>query len=178
MIYFFTPYSQTKEFGVACNNHCRLVPNDEDWICIMDGDCMFLTPDFGTVMQQYIDKYPETGLFTCLTNRVGTDSQMWPGMFEEKDILEHRKVAMELRDKKHLEVKELGKFISGYLMLFKKSTWLKVGGFVTKGVLAVDNHFSSAIYNRQMKIRLMESLYVLHYYRMAEGVHDKSHLLL
>lgn len=177
MIYTFVPYSSEKKFGKAINAHCRLVPSPDDWICVQDADLMHLVPDFGTIMEEYISLYPDAGLFTSITNRVGSIDQMYPGVFDEPNILEHRKIALKLRDKNRGKVTQLGKFISGYLMLFKKSTWEQCGGFHETGILAIDNHFSSAIYNRQKKIYLMNGLYTFHLYRMDTGASNKDHLL-
>ena len=63
-------------------------------------------------------------------------------------------------------------------MLFKKETWESVGGFPEeRGILSVDNTFSNRMNRHGYKIAVMEGLYVLHYYRLAEGRRNKSHLL-
>lgn len=43
--------------------------NPDDWVVIMDGDTIFLQPDFGHPIQRHIDLYPEAGLFTCRASR-------------------------------------------------------------------------------------------------------------
>jgi len=177
MIYFFTPYSFEKRLGRAYNDYIQLVPNDDDWICLVDADVMFLTPDFGHQLQEIINLYPDTGLFTCYTNRVGTLEQCWTNQISENsDIKYHKMLATQLQRERRLLVKPLKKIISGHLMLFKKSTWKHIGGFRTVGILAVDNYFSKAVLNLNMPILLMEGVYVLHYYRLLEGRVFRNHL--
>jgi hypothetical protein len=176
MIYFFTPYSFEKNLGKAYNQYCDLVPNDSDWICIMDGDMMFVN-DFGSIIQAHITKRPDTGLFLCLTNRVKNTQQCYNGeISENSDLGYHAQIAKHLEVNKKLQVKEMNRVASGYLMCFKKETWKVVGKFYEKGILAVDNKFSKAILDNGLKIRIMEDLYAIHYYRLLQGIKDKSHL--
>ena len=180
MIWFGTPYSLNKDIGKAYNDFIKLIPNSEDWICLTDGDLLFLKSDFGHHMQEVIDLYGnDIGLFTCLVNRVGTLAQCYQNTIsEDPDILNHRKIALELSQTKRHIIKEIPNPISGHLMLFKKSTWESIGGFPEeRGILAVDNTFSNRMARNGYKIAVMEGLYCFHYYRMLEGRRDKSHLL-
>lgn len=177
MIYFFSPYSFEKNLGQAYNEYFKLVPKEEDWICFTDLDSMFLIPEIGNQLQNYINKYPETGLFTCLTNRVGNLEQCYKGeISNNSDILYHKKIAIQLKEQNNLKVKELKNIISGHLMLIQKGNWRRVGGFKNNGVLAIDNDFSKKILLNRMKILLMEEVYLLHYYRFLEGISYKQHL--
>ncbi len=176
MIYFFTPYSFEKKLGKAYNDYCKLVPNDNDWICLMDGDIMFVT-DFGKTIKDHIEKYPDTGLFLCQTNRVKNLQQCYEGAISENtDLAYHAKIAKRLETTNKLQVKEMDRVASGYFMCFTKKTWKEVGGFHRNGILAVDNLFSKAILKKGYKIRIMMDLYAIHYYRMLQGIKDKSHL--
>jgi GT2 family glycosyltransferase len=180
MIYFFTPYSWSHDIGKAYNDYCKLVSSKDDWICLMDGDLMFLQSDFGHQIQEIIDLHGSNfGLFTCLVNRVGTLKQCHQDTIsEDPNIITHRKIAIQLAQERRHVIKEIPNPISGHLMLFKKETWESIGGFPEeRGILAVDNTFSNRMARHGYKIAVMEGVYCLHYYRLLEGRKNKSHLL-
>lgn len=177
MIWYFTPYSLDKNLGKAYNDYVRCVPSDDDWIALVDADTMWLRPDFGHQLEEIISANPCTGMFTCWTNRVGNIKQRYTNMWGETDILRHRRVATHVQQKFRTEVIDLNVKISGHLMLFKKQTWKDVGGFSEDlKILGVDNDFSYRILKKGLKIQLMKGVYLLHYYRMAEGRLSANHL--
>lgn len=179
MIHYFIPYSTDGDLGKAYNYYARLVENPEDWICFIDADAMIgLIPKYGHHLQEIINKYPDTGLFTTYTNRVGCLEQCYNGIISENsNILYHKQLAKDLVVRNNGKVKEINKVISGMIMIFKKSTFDRVGGFPeTGGILAIDNKFSKRILNNGLKIRLIESMYLFHFYRLDTGKQDKSHL--
>lgn len=188
MIWYFTPYSIEKNLGVAYNNYCELVKDDNDWICLIDGDALFLNDAWGHHFQALIDTYPDTGLFTTYTNRTGNIEQLYNGeLSENSDLLYHRQLALKLQKENYLKVKELTHFISGHVMLFSKKTWSEVGGFPTTlsektalkynfNIVALDNRFSYRILQAGKKILLAEGIYVMHYYRLLEGRLHRAHL--
>lgn len=187
MIYFITPYSIEGNYGKACNDYCKLLP-ENSWICIVDGDLLFLNENWGHHFQDLINTYPDTGLFTCYTNRVGNLEQCLNGVLsEEKDISIHRSIALKLQKEKYLQVKKLERFISGHLMMFSKKTWQEVGGFpeelnekgktrFDKNIATVDNRFSHCVLKLGKSILLAEGIYALHYYRLNEGRTHRKHL--
>lgn len=180
MIHYFVPYSLEGDLGKAYNNCAKLVQDPNDWICVIDADSMLgLTPKYGHILQDMVDKYPDTGLFTTYTNRVGNLEQCYNGIISsDSNILNHKKIAKELVIKNAGKVKEINRIISGMIMIFKKSVWEDVGGFHEDiGILAVDNKFSKRILRNGYKIRLIESVYLFHFYRLDTGRQDKSHLL-
>ena len=190
-IYYFTPFNKDGNFGDEINKYCRLVPSEEDYICILDGDCMFLTHNFGKQLEDIVEKYKNDniGLFTCLVNRTGTLRQCFNGVIsEDPNIRNHRNIAIQLQKERYDQVVELKEFISGHLMLFKKKTWEFVGYFadsvsermqvkgINKNILGVDNRFSRRILKNGYKIYLMTGVYLFHYYRLNEGIQSKDHL--
>jgi glycosyl transferase, family 25 len=182
MIWYFKPYSFDKDLGKAYNQYCELVPNDEDWICLMDGDSMFLNSNFGHIIQEYINQYPECKLFLPVVNRIGKSSQCYKGLISSNpDIVYHRKIAKRLieegRQVKSL-VKDPNLSISMPCFIFQKKTWKAVGGFdETQRILGVDVRFSEKVRKLKAPIYLMENLYLFHYYRLLEGKNDKSHIM-
>ncbi len=155
-----------------------LLPNDDDWGCLMDMDTMFLTPDVGHQIEEVIKKYPDTGLFTAITNRVGLKEQCYGGNIDnDPNVRNWQRVAVNLQSSKRLEVRKIDHIISGHLMLVKKSTWLKVNKFPEPGkILAVDNSFSKRILDNGFDIKLMEGVFIFHYYRLHKNISDKTHL--
>lgn len=160
-----------------------LVKDPEDWVCMMDGDISFFNADFGHHMQQYIDKYPDTGIFTCYASRSGTPWMMpEKNIFNSTDILEHKRKADHHLKKCRLDFIEINNRVTGHLMLIKKETWTKIRNEVRHksedlSILSVDSKISRAVLAIGLKIRLMKGLYVFHYYRHLEGAGNKTHLL-
>jgi len=188
MIYYFTPYSTERNLGKAYNNYMRLLPSNEDWACLLDADTMFLCNDFGNQINDIVNKYPDTGMFTCVTNRAGYEDQRYNGVFSyESDICKHKEIAIECKKKYYCDLKEINSHINGHLILIKKSTWLKVGGFsentirdenADSNLLGLDDNISRKILKENLKIMLMKGVYLFHYYRLVEGVHYREHLLV
>jgi len=178
VVYYFTPYSIEKNLGEVYSNYMSLIPNDDDWGCLLDADTMFLTPNFGHQIQDIINKYQNdnVGLFTCYTNRIGNLEQCYRGQIsEDSDIKNHKKIALEIQKSNYDKVKPLNHFISGHLMIIQKKVW-KTLEFDKKGLLAIDNKISYRVLRNGYKILLMEGVYIFHYYRLIEGRLDKSHL--
>jgi glycosyltransferase involved in cell wall biosynthesis len=174
-LYFLIPYSKGN-LGRGYNESIKRYRNT-DWVCVMDGDTMFLNNDFGEHVLNIIKKYPDAGLITCLTNRIGSSAQKYDGVVsEESDIRKHKIIADNLHTTKYWEVEKVNPPISGFLMCFKVSTWKKVSGF-GNGILHMDCNFSTSIYNLSMPILCMQGLYVFHYYRLNEGVASTAHLM-
>ncbi len=167
----------------AWDHYMALVSNPADWICMMDGDIAFFNADFGHHIQQYIDKYPDTGIFTCYASRSGT-SWMMPdkNIYNSTDILEHKRKADHHIKKCRLDVVEINNRVTGHLMVIKKDTWNLIRDRVNQScddlsILSVDSKISRAVLASGLKIRLMKGIYVFHYYRHLEGASNKAHLL-
>ncbi len=178
-IHISIPYSREKNLGKAYNEEMARVP-DGDWACLIDHDVQFLTPDAINHLYGYVEQYPDTGIFTCFTNRLhplATNQLLGERVSENSDIKYHQKLAE--HNKIFLyQAKELNKHISGFLMLMKKETWLSAGKFrENKLCLGVDNDFSDTVLSIGKTIRRMDGIYVWHSYRLQNGIKDKSHLL-
>lgn len=187
MIYFFTPYGMDGNLGKAYNDYCQLVPHKNAWICMIDGDCMLLAKDWGHHLDEITKTYPDTGMFTCVTNRVAELNQCYQNrLSEDGELRNHRKIAIKLQEEHRLEFEPVTYNISGCLMMFRKSTWEKVGGFtevvvspnpkIKRNISGVDNDFSDRILKNGFDIKLMKGFYVCHYYRLIEGREFKSHI--
>lgn len=178
MIHILTPYRTDKDLGKAYNDACALIPKG-DWICLMDIDCMFLTPDAPELMQKYVDKWPETGVFTALCNRVSPLSfeQLWGGKpSNDADMLHHIEIAQLLVSNNPTVKPLLRGEISGYLMLFSRETWEQNPFDEGIGCLAVDTFWSRRIVASGKDIKVMQNIYVWHTYRIWKSITDKTHL--
>jgi GT2 family glycosyltransferase len=172
MIYTFVPYSTEKNFGKAINDCCQIVPNQEDWICIRDGDAMNLTPDWGMIIQEAIDNHGnEFDLFGCWTNRLNLDNGRHQitttSTYHEKDVLAHHYFAKSI-NKLGIGITQVPS-IAGFFMLFKKKTWIQAGGFIENSV-QFDTDFCRRVKFNGGKIGLINRLYMFHLYRIwAKG---------
>jgi hypothetical protein len=182
MIYFFTPYSTNHKLLEAYDHYMTLLPNDNDWACFMDGDIMFLRSDFGHIIKEYTEKYPDTGIFTCYASRCFYPAQV-PNEVDQKNdsIKYHRKVCEMHHTYHHLAVKKINRQIAGHLMVINKKIWQTIREKVFsraahETIEGVDTAISRAVLELQLDILLMKGLYVMHYFRLVEGISHKKHL--
>lgn len=177
VIHYPTPFRRDKNLASAYNfvfeRYCR--PND--WVCLRDIDTMFLTPDAPNIIEDYINLYPDTGIFTCYTNRLSLHSkdQLYKGFINpDTNIMNHIRLADKLKSLRC--VTEIDHRISGFLMVVSKKTWDEFK-FHGEACLGVDYLFSQDIIDAGMKIRRMNGLYVFHAYRLLHGVNNTQHLM-
>ncbi|MFA5816202.1 MAG: hypothetical protein WC865_11330 [Bacteroidales bacterium] len=181
MIYFFTPYSFNFKLLDAIFG-CMELLKPNDWAVIMDGDTMFLQPNFGHQIQQHIENHPEAGLFTCFASRCHYSIQVPAGVDMNNDSIRYHKLIASLQQDIHAgETAEINRRIAGHVMVIKKSTWDKILPMVRvtaseKRILGVDTKICNAILKSGMKILLMKDIYILHYCRLAEGFEYTKHL--
>lgn len=160
-IWYLQPYSCEKNIGREYNAQISLLP-DDDWICLLDHDCMFLRPDSKKQIQGIVDK-GEYELYGCVTNRLGKGDQVVQEMFDESDISCHVALAEARHEVFYGQCKPTTGIIAGMLMLFRKSTWKRVGGF-KEGSVYFDKLFSRKI----EKKAIMQGVYIFHLYRWQQ----------
>lgn len=175
-IWYVKPYSLAKNIAREYNKYCKAA-SDKDWICLMDGDTMFLNSDYGHIIAKYIKKYPECQFFIPTVNRVKNTRQCYEGhISEDPNILNHRQIALNVAKTYGIEEMPEGKTITMPCYIFSKKLWKKVGGFTErKRIAGVDWRFSkkAGVYSPCYK---MSGLYLFHYYRMDKDIKDLSHL--
>jgi len=182
MVHYFIPFAIDKKLFHAFDYYMSLVPDHDAWICFVDGDTAFLRPDWGRVIEEYVKKYPDTGLFTCYASRCHYEYQRPAGADQQRDSILYHKEIVDLVAEGKYDATIIPARIAGHLMVIKKSTWIKIRETVAitaraKNVLGVDTKISNAILASGMKIRLMKELYIFHYLRMKEGLDYKDHLI-
>lgn len=181
-IFRFQPFATDKsQFGKVYNEHCAIVPRDDDWIQIMDWDAMILAKEAYPVIDAAIKRFPDTAIFGAKTNRVNRLEQRCSVELDTNDsMLYHLHKA-----KAHAESYKDGQcdptsLVAGFFLLFRKSYWKH-------------NHFQEHILNRKaqlfdynfclkarrdhLPIRIIRGLYVWHTYRMThENTYSVDHL--
>ena len=173
------PYSFNQRLFEAYDDIFKLLKPDE-WVCFLDGDTAFLEmADFGHVLQEYIDKYPDTGMFTCYATRCHYGIQKFHTVDESSDSIKYlAQKTLDLRKVNHLKVKEVERRIAGHLIMMKKATWNVIKKEVekkskSKRILGFDTKLSNALLKYKYKIRVMEGVLLFHYLRMLTGENDK-----
>jgi GT2 family glycosyltransferase len=177
MIHIKIPFAEDKNLGWAYNQAFDNVP-ESDWVCLIDHDVLFLTPDAINLMYEYVRSFPETGIFTCFTNRIHPLSveQLLNGQVSENFSIDFHTQLAYNQKRFGVTVTEIKHVISGFLMLVSKQTWEKIKFPEHGKCLGVDNLFSQGVLNEGKKIYRMDSLYVWHSYRMTNGITNKDHL--
>lgn len=178
MIYYRQIFRTDKNIGKGYNEEMELVP-DGSWVCFTDGDTCQLITDYGVHLENYIKKYPDVGLFSCMTNRVGQGFHVYEREnWNNHDMLFHKRKAAECLSKNGLKLEYLNDInapISGHLMLINKDVWEKVGGF-TDGCLGVDNDIHRKCIKNGVKVGLMKGYYLYHFYRGHKDWRNTEHL--
>lgn len=172
MILHCIPYSVEKNLGKEYNRIIDMIgPNDA--ACFQDGDVCQLVPEFGTIIDEYHNLFPEAVL-TCRTNRIHILSkQLRHGMMDEKcDIRDLIKIAESVKHLRTVTEIHPGEAMSGFLMVVPKSVGIK---FID-GCLGVDSQFRVDLHNAGKKIYIMDGLFVWHTYRLLNGTGYKDHL--
>jgi hypothetical protein len=183
MIYFFTPYSLEKKLFEAYDRYMALLPSEDDWACFLDGDTLFFESNFGHQVQEYVDKYPATGMFVSYASR-SAYPYMVPAETDQKSdsITYHRSVSSSCYFHLHGHVTRIENHVSGHLMCIRKGTWLEIRQEVGRrceanNLLGVDTQITNTMLGSGKTILLMRGIYLFHYYRLAEGKASKKHLM-
>lgn len=182
-IWYSNPYNTQKNIGKALNEFCELVP-DDDWICLQDGDMMYLTPDWGLQIEEVVKKYGnEYSLIGCMTNRLARQTQRYKDFIDDNhNILYHYEIAEKLKAEHWAEIKDVPNnnrdgLIAGMFMLFPKLVWKKIK--FKENNIGFDDAFSIGVKRIGGKLGVMTGLYVYHFYRgwSNEPKRDRKHLL-
>lgn len=181
-IFYIQSYDLKANIGNAYNRHIQYLP-DDSWVVISDHDSNFLIPDFGKQLHDIIDKYGnDYALFGCVTNRLRGLHQLHNNEFSNNfDMKHHFDIACSLYKESYAVVEETSG-VAGVMMMFRKETWQKVGGFEENNI-ACDTAFNKSIIKEKLgKIGLMKGVYLYHNYRIWQSNHmlaanDVKHLI-
>lgn len=173
MVHHISPWNSDKNIGLANNQAIALLPKD-DWVCLTDGDAAWMIPNWGELIEQVVAANGDAfDLIGCSTNRLGGPAQLYGGVFDSVcnayDCYDDAKEAWE---KYGTAVVPTDK-IAGLCMIFRVSTWEKVGGFVENSRMA-DVQFCKAVKRTGGKIGIAKGLYMMHNYRLWETEMKKA----
>jgi len=168
-VFYSIPYSADKDLGRAYNSFASLVTDPNDWICFVDRDTIFTTPDYGHQILNIIKKYPSVSAFTAVTNRIGCYYQKADVDRDSNDMEYHFKRGLQLQKEYNTscELVRTNRVWSGFFMLIKKSLWTKIGGAPEKNktnMIGVDNLICHNIHQYNEKIMVMRGVYLYHWY--------------
>lgn len=174
MIHHLTPYNLHGNIGKGINDAVAEVSSPCDWICLRDGDTMFLRADWGKRIDATINKFgDEYGLMSCFTNRLNPNSmqhQLHGGVCSNETYIDkHIEIYDTYPKEPEMNFVPNGKVVAGFFMLFQKKLWLNLGGFV-ENTLHFDSDFTMRAQQKGVKVGVMTNLYVFHIYR----IWDKS----
>ncbi len=175
MIHYTTPYSTDKDLGRAYNDTMHLCSLAFTHICLMDGDIMFLTPDWGTIIEEYVNEYPEAVL-TCRTNRIHAESkQLDRQLMTCTDVETMINSATDRKRLRTVTPINPGEGMSGFLMVVPVKVWERIKFIEGIGCLGVDSQFRMDVHAAGIPIYIMDGLLVYHIYRL--GHDSKTHLV-
>jgi GT2 family glycosyltransferase len=200
VIYTHIAYAQSEcegNIGCAYNKIMESIPHADDWVCFLDHDAMFTTDDWTPQLQHIINKNKDVGAFGARTNRVGYSWQLVGNIdIDNNDIKYHREIGGYLQKTYYDKLstgatfeipnsktsKFSGRLIneprfSGTLILVKKKTWSKIGGFKTTGFLEVDDDFRKRLSEHKIKFAIMDGVYVYHWYRADDPYKTSAPML-
>lgn len=183
-VHHITPGRSDKNIGRAINEIVKALP-DNDWICLRDIDTL---PMYHEKIYQQCEEIAQAGEFDlvgCMTNRLGLHYQLVGGRkSNDSDIMNHRKIGVELYNKHGNEIMPIQQVIGGLFMLFPKSAWKQVGGFPEGGIQIqghfFDYHFCKKVMQQRLRIGIAKGIYLFHYYRFEHGEDTRkavAHLL-
>jgi hypothetical protein len=172
-IYYSIPWDTDKDIGKYYNAFMNII-GENDYACFIDADSCFTTCFYGKQIEDIVNKYPECGFFTAVTNRLGNPTQL-AGKWDSDDIKEHRIFGEQLAKEKYDKIKSIS-IGCGVLILISKKVWKKIGGFKETGILGVDNYLYIEACKKGEKIYLMTGVYLYHWYRGGNRG-DVKHLL-
>src|SRR5690606_33279216 len=167
VIHYLTPYDSGKNIGKAYNEAIERIGDDNDWIVVRDGDTLFPTPQWGKHIEDALMKVGDHyQLIGAMTNRIGSEHQRVPGMFEVWDMREHVKKAQELQEKHYADVEETDKGVAGFFLAFRKKTWKQIKFTENPNeARRFDTVFYKAVRAAKMRVGIMKGLYIVHLYR-------------
>ncbi len=177
-----TPYRSDKDLIQAYNSFMELLPKNS-WALFRDADTLFLDSFYGQHIIDAIEQNPNTGCFTCLTNRIGQPAQLH-NEYKGDDITIHRQISHKLKQLNGLSYKTFVgtkyNLMSGMVMVIKKETWENIGGFKEwslghSKILGVDNKLHLDLEKHNYDVKVLTGLYVYHWYRGGD-MYDTKHL--
>lgn len=164
MIHYVSPWTEGN-IGRGLNEAIARLP-DEDWVCVRDGDTLFMEPDWGRQIAAIVEaNRGQFDLISCMTNRLRASYQLHDGQIsDEPDLNVHVGISRERRrvHGTHVEPTPLGP-LAAMLLLFPKSLW--AAHPFEERTIYFDQLFCAEARARGARLGVAWGLYVLHLYR-------------
>jgi hypothetical protein len=174
------PFSTNGNYAEELNKYIRLVPNDDDWICIYDIDTLRSRSTWGQDVEKMIEANKDFDLLTCLATRSGMHPQRLNNqIYSVRDmVVLHNLCEKQYNTVQSFQAKQTNFPVAGFFLCFKKSLWKEFPFKKTpKGILSVDRRWSLRLLEAGKKIGICHKLVLIHYYRLHKNRKDTSHLL-
>lgn len=171
---------KTGDIGGGINEAIHAVdPRGSDWVCVRDGDTMFLTSDWGEQIEEIAaDNGGRFQLIGCMTNRLRADYQCHgAALSNEPDIGQHVAIARERQRDHGSFVQPLDDGpIAGMFMLFPAWVWWRAP-FAEKSIY-FDQQFTGRVRSEGGAVGVALGLYIFHLYRWGQPdpANYKAHL--
>ena len=167
MIYHVVPWL-AGDIGGGLNATIGCLPDDA-WICVRDGDTMFLSSRWGEEIEQIVAANHRYELIGCMTNRLRAPYQLHGGVLsDEPDIGKHLQIAQERWTTHGTQVAPLRAGpIAGMLMLFPKRVWER-HQFVQRSIY-FDQDFTASVRAHGGRVGVALGLYLFHLYRWGKA---------
>jgi len=163
-ISFISAYSTDKDIGGEYNRLIEMI--DDEYIFIKDGDCLFLTPDYGDKIEKIIKDNPEYDMIGCMTNRLSGSHQRIGQMEENPDINYHINMANKLWDDNGSLIYPTFKNAAAMCMILKKKIWKRIR--FKENCCFFDRLFCEEALSLGYQIGIAQGLYVFHLYRWGK----------
>jgi hypothetical protein len=162
-VFYGTPW-RTGDIGGGINEFVDALPSDS-WVCIRDGDTLFLTPNWGYQVEQVIARYGrQFAVIGAMCNRLKSPFQLHEGRFsDEADIGKHRDIALERWQRYGAHVREVPGPLAGMCMIFNKRTWQQTP-FVGRSIY-FDKVFCGDVKRAGGRLGVAQGIYLFHLYR-------------
>ena len=164
-VYHSTPW-RDGNIGAGINEFCALVPDDA-WVCLRDGDSLFLHPQWGNHVRSIIEANPDHSLIGCVTNRLRADYQLHGGKFsEDADLRNHVAIAKQRWAEHKTNVAPLAAGpVAAVCMIFPKRVWQRHP--FAERTIDFDRTFTDAVRAAGGRIGIAQGLYLWHTYRLG-----------
>lgn len=178
-VWIRTPFSVNKNLGEAYNDEMSAIP-DGDAACLIDGDCMFTTSDYGFRLNTYYNANP-SAVLTCWINRIHPLAKgQWYQDGRCDDVASCLRAAQRMKDV-YTTTPIIGS-VSGTLLVVPKRVWaLHPFTLVNQyrpgepNLLGVDNQFTNNVRSKGIPVLRMDGILIYHQYRLLTNT--KDHLL-
>lgn len=174
------PYSLNWDLANEINKYIRIVPNQDDWICIYDGDTIWTQHDWGDRIRNMIEANKnEYDLLTCLATRISIKEQKLNGAMSKEENLNRlsRQCEIQYNRGQTFKADKVDNPIGGYFLCFRKRLGIQIP-FIssTKGILGVDGTWTKELLKRGKRIGICKKIAIIHFYRLNKHYKDVEHL--